>query len=267
MIKKSIRNFLQKKELYYPLKYSRWFGIYQALFRREAIEQQRAEISFYKSFLPACKLIFDIGANDGHKTTAFLALSDKVICCEPDGENFKLLRVRFRDQEKRVVIENMALSDKDGFAEMHIHHPGSAFNTLSSKWMKLLEDQGESRWNESIKFTRNETVQTTTLDQLIVKYGRPDFIKIDVEGFEEHVLKGLSLPVPYLSFETLVPDYNIELQNCLNAIEVLDRNAKYNFAANEKLILPDYVSRYELEHRLKTSDQAQSFEVIVKMTA
>ena len=149
---------------------------------------------------------------------------------------------------------------------MHIHHPGSAFNTLSSKWMKLLEDEGENRWNESIKFTRNETVPTTTLDQLIAKYGKPDFIKIDVEGFEEHVLKGLSQPVSYLSFETLVPDYSIELQNCLDALEALDKNAQYNFASQEKLMLPGYVSRHELELWLKTNEHAQSFEVIVKMT-
>ena len=267
MIRKGIKNFLHKKGLYYPLKYSRLFTFYQLLFKPAATKQQRLEISFYKSFLPACKLIFDIGANDGHKTAAFLTLAEKVICCEPDKQSLKRLLVRFRNQRRRVTIENKALSDKEGFAELHIHHPGSAFNTLSNKWMKLLEEEGEKRWNEQIKFTVTETVPTTTLDNLIRKYGLPDYIKIDAEGFEEHVLKGLSQPVPYLSFETLIPDYNIELQNCLAAVESLDKAAKYNIALHEQLILPGYVNRHELEDWLKKNNNAPSFEVIVKMSA
>src|ERR1044071_5988844 len=145
MIKKRIRNFLYKKGIYYPLKYSRLFHLYEQLFKPGTIKQQRGEISFYKSFLPTCKLIFDIGANDGHKTEAFLNISEKVISCEPDKENFKLLQVRFRNKKTRVIIENKALSDKEGEAELHIHHPGSAFNTLSHKWQLLLEKDGEDR--------------------------------------------------------------------------------------------------------------------------
>ena len=40
-----------------------------------------------------------------------------------------------------------------------------------------------------------------TLDTLIARYGRPAFVKVDVEGFEDRVLAGLSIPVPALSFE------------------------------------------------------------------
>ena len=41
----------------------------------------------------------------------------------------------------------------------------------------------------------------TTLDRLIAQHGVPSFIKIDVEGFEDQVLAGLTHPVPALSFE------------------------------------------------------------------
>jgi hypothetical protein len=45
------------------------------------------------------------------------------------------------------------------------------------------------------------SVPVTTLDALIGRYGTPVFIKIDVEGFEEEALQGLSHQVKALSFE------------------------------------------------------------------
>jgi FkbM family methyltransferase len=266
MMKTAIKRFLRKKNLYYALKYSLLFRLYQLLFKPSEIKQEHKEISFYKSFLLACDLIFDIGANDGHKTDAFLNMSKKVVCCEPDSENFKLLKVRFRNKKNRVFIENKAVSDKEGFSEFHIYHPGSAFNTLSSKWMKLLEEDNMKKWNEPIEFTQTQTVATTTLDRLIQKYGVPDFIKIDVEGFEQWVLKGLSQKVAYLSFETLLPDYASEMNNCLSIINNLDGSATYNIALCEKLTLPHFVSKNELEEKSNAHKNSRSFEIIVKMS-
>jgi FkbM family methyltransferase len=266
IMKVAIKNFLHKNDLYYSLKYSRLFNLYQSLFKPAEIKQQRKEISFYKSFLPPCKLIFDIGANDGHKTAAYLSIAEKVVCCEPDSLNFKILQTRFRNKKRRVILENKALSDTEGIAELYIHHAGSAFNTLSKKWRGLLESDNLVKWDEQIRFTGTSAVQTITLDHLIEKYGVPDYIKIDVEGFEQWVLKGLTQPVTWLSFETLLPDYASEMETCLSHIEKLDNLASYNIALHEKLILAEFVGKTELMKWLKDNNSGPSFEVIVKMS-
>jgi hypothetical protein len=67
---------------------------------------------------------------------------------------------------------------------------------------------------------RGQTVRTvpaTTLDNLIKKYGRPDFTKIDVEGFEMEVFKGLSQSLPLLSFEFHSDDM-AKTRSCLDRL-------------------------------------------------
>jgi FkbM family methyltransferase len=267
-MKKAIKKFLITNGLYYPLRYSFIFHLYQLLFKPHDISQQRREVAFYRSFLGSCDLIFDIGANDGHKTEAFLKLGDKVVCCEPDDLNHKILRVRFRHRKKKVFIENKALLDTTGYAEFYIHHPGSAVNTLSAKWKELLETDNKKKWNQQISFSDVVKTETTTLDILISKYGVPDFIKIDVEGSESLVLQGLTQRVACLSFETLLPNYIAEMRDCLSAINKLDRFATYNIAKDEKLLFPDFVSQAELEKWTNGYPKdPYTFEIIAKINA
>jgi hypothetical protein len=66
------------------------------------------------------------------------------------------------------------------------------------------------------------TVPCLTLDGLIRDHGRPAFAKIDVEGFEDRVLAGLSTPLPALSFEftTIARDV---AERCLERLGELGR--------------------------------------------
>jgi FkbM family methyltransferase len=263
-MKKRIKNFLKWLNVYEYLKYSTFFCLYERLCKPEVQLAARKEVNFYKSFLSSCPLIFDIGANDGHKTEAFLLIAKKVVCCEPDHKNFKTLQIRFRRRKSRVMLEKAAIGAKIERKAMFIHHDGSAFNTLNEKFKHVLEADQLQKWNEDVRFEKKIMVEQTTLSALIKKFGRPYFIKIDVEGYELEVIKGLNQRIPYMSLECLFPDFAEELQQSLLLLKNLDPEVEFNIAVHEKLIFPEFKTYQFIKEFLKYYNQTH-FEMVVRM--
>ncbi|MGI8599481.1 MAG: FkbM family methyltransferase [Chitinophagaceae bacterium] len=262
-MKQFIKSLLVKAKIYEYIKYSSVFYVYSSLFKPWDKKNYKREVQFYRSFLSNCNLIFDIGANDGHKTEVFLTLSERIVCCEPDDKNFKTLQVRFRNK-KNVYLQKLAVAASAGIKKMYIHHKGSAFNTLNHKFKKITEADDLEKWNEKIKYDHVIPVESTTLDELIIKYGKPDFIKIDVEGYELEVLKGLSQPISDISLECLFPEFKTEFFEILGRLQQLDSRAEYNIAINEILILDKFLPVQQLKDYL-FSFAENHFELIVKM--
>lgn len=250
--------------IYERLKYSWMFRLYQTLFKPEVKKAAEKELNFYSSFLSKGDLVFDIGANDGHKTEAFLQLANKVVCCEPDAKNFKTLQIRFRNKRNRVMLEQKALGAQEGILPMFVHHEGSAFNTLNPKFKEVTEADDVERWNEKINFGETLEVPVTTLDNLIAQHGIPFFIKIDVEGYELQVLKGLSKPVACLSIECLFPEFREELEESLAIINNLDEDAQFNVSVHDELLFVHFVNLSYLRSFLQTF-AGPHFELVVKM--
>ena len=204
--------------------------------------QRRERRAFYSQFVKAGDLCFDIGANFGNRTEAFRALGARVVAVEPQGVCLKRLRRQFgRDSD--VVIVPEAVAAQVGTAELAIPNETTETATLSERW------RTESRWN-FMHYTRTETVPTTTLDALIEKHGEPAFAKIDVEGFEDQVLAGLSRAVPALSFEFSgeMPDL---IERCVERLEGLG-GYRYDISLPKplKLLWGEWVGVGELRKRL-----------------
>ena len=264
-LKGKLRTYLIKKRWYEYIKYSYFFYLYEVVFKKDKIRQHKKEVSFYKSFIQPCNLVFDIGAYDGHKTSAFLEISKRVVCCEPDEQNFRTLSIRFRGLREKVFIEKVALSDREQTGTLYVHHQGSAFNTMNEKWKHMLEADNLKKWDEKISFSSEAMeVKLTTLDALIKKFGIPDFIKIDAEGYEKWILNGLSQKVNLISFESLLPEFKDELDECISRIEHLSAGSLYNISINEQLQFPDFISKDSLQNWIDSAD-VNHFEVIAKM--
>jgi FkbM family methyltransferase len=235
-----VRRVLERAPLYYRLRSSRIHDVYRRIAAKGSIVARNKQIDFYRHLLQGFRpgeLIFDVGANEGFKADLFLRLGARVVAIEPDETNQFILRESFvtlRFARKPVVIVGKAVSDKVAVETMWIDGPGSAVNTLSPKWAAALkENKARHQYRHwGLDFAQSKTVETTTLETLIATYGVPIFVKIDVEGHELGVIRGLQRPVPYLSFEVNLPDFRSEGLQCVELLKGLAVNGKFNYAVS-----------------------------------
>jgi FkbM family methyltransferase len=228
---------LDNAGLYHRVKGSKLYELYWKAADPRIINDVYKEAAFYRNLLTGFRegdLIFDIGANQGYKTGIFFRLGAKVVAVEPDDLNQRVLRQKFlayRIKSKPLVIVPKAVSDSRSIVKMWIDEPGSAKNTLSQKWAETLrEDKG--RFGETLKFEQSKQIETITVEDLIAEYGIPFFLKIDVEGHEPSILRGMRQPVPFLSFEVNLPEFREEGLECVRTLGQLCSDGKFNYSVD-----------------------------------
>jgi FkbM family methyltransferase len=193
--------------------YRRARNLYWRLAKPDLHRASAATRARLREFVSKGDLVFDVGANVGDITALFLDIGARVVSVEPNPELAKLIRKRHG-----VIVEAAALGAEVGEAELQLgtHHEHS---TLSKDYQTVY----------SGRFSGTVTVKVLTLDSLIAEYGEPAFVKIDVEGYESEVLRGLGHPVRALSFEFL----RDVLDQTADSLAILDRLGSYSYRFSE----------------------------------
>ncbi len=188
------------------------------------LRRHRARREFYGQFVPAGGLVFDIGANIGHYTLLFERLGARIVAVEPQASLAAGLRRRFAGRS-RVQIVQTAVGAATASAVLH-KAPG--LTEIASLRADIAE---RSRFAATHTFSEAETVPVVTLDSLVAQHGTPNFCKIDVEGFEQEVLSGLTLPLPMLSFE-FNREFWRDTGHCLDRLTALGPY-RFNYALGD----------------------------------
>jgi len=159
---------------------------YQRLFNREHWQQRARLRDLLRQFVPKGALTFDVGAHNGQFAETLRELGGRVVAVEPNPSLAAEIQAHFTG----IVVEQAAVGSQPGRATLRLGRYDE-HSTLSQEWAEAKPE----RWSGEVE------VAVTTLDDLIARHGEPQFVKIDVEGFEAEVVAGLSTPVPALSLE------------------------------------------------------------------
>ncbi len=232
-----------------------------------ANKKYATSIAFFNSFLNSednkNNLVFDIGANKGNKTMALRKLGYKVIALEPERSALSTLNYRF-GKDTNVIIVNKGVSFEEGTLKMYITANRSGLNTLNPNWVSSLKDDDVNRWNKKHQFKETYEVAVTTLEHLIHEYGVPYFIKIDVEGFELNVIKGLQSVPNFITFECNLPEFEKDTIEIINKISLLSNATVYQYSVDDKLIADNWLQCDEIKTLVK-SGQHRYLEIICKL--
>lgn len=152
-----------------PMMLARAFDLYEV-----------SKMAAVRQFLRPGKTFVDVGGNKGDFALLAARLtgdSGKVLCFEPEPENCHWIRRSIElNGYSNVTLHEMALSDRDGTAQLHLGR--------KSGWHTLLTGQPD-------RDVGAITVRTAALDGILQSQPTAvDIMKVDVEGAELSVLEG-----------------------------------------------------------------------------
>lgn len=183
--------------------------------------RKRTMRALYRQFMGPGDVCFDVGAHVGSRVGVWARLGARVIAIEPQPQCMTVLRWLY-GRRRGVTLLDLAVGERPGRQTLHVSENAPTVTTLSAEWVdhvKRHEGFAGVSWDHQVE------VEVTTLDALIARHGEPAFVKIDVEGYEPEVLRGLSRPVRALSFEYLP----MAMHTALESLDLVCRLGRYEF--------------------------------------
>jgi FkbM family methyltransferase len=142
--------------------------------------------------LQGCKRAWDVGANIGDHTRFYLDIGLSVCAFEPNPDAYECLKRNCWE----AICKNLAASDMRGTIKMTISDNVGA---------SYVDENGQVE------------VDTIPLDELEEAIWPPDFIKIDVEGFESKALAGMEKMVRAKKPKLFVEFNRSALERCCSS--------------------------------------------------
>src|SRR5262245_41511690 len=162
-------------------------------------------VALFRSLVSEKDIVFDVGANIGCTALLFGGLSSKVYAFEPSRTTFAFLERNIsRSGLKNVSAQNVGLGAESGSVPLTFYPTNRSGGFVSNH-------------TRATAGHTVEKVEIRPLDEMFARLNVPrvDFIKIDVEGFEGHVIRGAAR-----TLRACQPTVVLELNHwCLNAFQ------------------------------------------------
>lgn len=144
------------------------------------------ELHLMRLALPHCRTVFDVGANMGEWAELAISINAglNLHCFEPSATTYAMLQSRRLPPS--VVLNQIALGSSAGSGTLFLFTDGSGTNSMYIR--RGLEDGFGLEQQREKEEIRVETFTNYCASQSITDV---DFCKIDVEGHELEVLKGM----------------------------------------------------------------------------
>jgi len=139
-------------------------------------------VQLYRALVCKHDVVADIGANIGLTALLFSSLASKVFAFEPSPSTYKILSTNLaRAGVTNVEAVNIGLGDNTGTKTITFSKNNRSGAYVSDK---ICPKRGHV----------TEEIKIDTLDNYFsAQKFRPTFLKIDVEGFEQNVIRALHL--------------------------------------------------------------------------
>jgi FkbM family methyltransferase len=184
--------------------------------------------------------IFDIGANRGLFTDKCLTMFGdelKILTIEANPTLCTFLEEKYKFNNSVTVI-NTLMSVKDNELVDFFISNADTISTSSLEWVNKSRFTNDYVWHTTLK------LKSSTIDSLILKYGDPDLIKIDVEGYELEVLKGLTKKTNEICFEWAEEQYE-NINKTVAHLQLLGYNEFGYIMGDEYMKKPDTYTLWE----------------------
>jgi FkbM family methyltransferase len=150
------------------------------------------DMMFMLHLLRKDDVFFDIGANVGSYTLLASGISEvKSVSLEPVESTFDMLRsnIELNALQDKVELINAGAGGEAGTLEFSIDE-GTSNHVITGR-----------------QDNNNVALPVITIDSLVEKY-RPILVKIDVEGFETEVLRGMSITLDLPELKAIIIELN-----------------------------------------------------------
>jgi FkbM family methyltransferase len=186
-----------KARFYTPNEVTRWRV--QTLYQKEPVTIQ------WLRTMPEGAVFADVGANVGMYTVfAALVRAAQVVAFEPESRNYRVLNenLRLNHLQERVLALCAALSDRSGVERLYLSEVGEGASCHS-----LGEAVGFDLKPRASAFVQGAVA--LRFDELALPC--PDYIKIDVDGFEHKVIGGMEKTLREAKVRSLLVELNPSL--------------------------------------------------------